>query len=124
MSLCTAINCMDGRTQLPVIEFLKSKLSVEYIDIVTEPGPVRILAEQSNSAQADSIISRVDISVNKHKSVAVAIIAHHDCAGNPADEGTQKQQLASAAMFLKEKYPHLQIISLWLNSSFTVTELQ
>ena len=115
---------MDGRTQLPVIEFLKNKLSVEYVDTVTEPGPVRILAEQSDSPQADSIISRVDISVNKHKSVAVAIIAHHDCAGNPADEGTQKQQLASAVMFLKEKYRHLQIISLWLDSSFTVTQLQ
>ncbi len=39
MSFCTAINCMDGRTQLPVIEFLKNKLSVEYVDTVTEPGP-------------------------------------------------------------------------------------
>jgi hypothetical protein len=113
---------MDGRTQLPVIEFLKAKYGVGYVDAVTEPGPVRILAEQNNSPQADSIISRVDISVNKHKSVAVAIIAHCDCAGNPADEPEQKQQLALAIRFLKEKYPHLPVVGLWLDSSFDIAE--
>ena len=53
MSFCTAINCMDGRTQLPVIEFLKDKFGVEFVDTITEPGPVRILADQPDSAQAD-----------------------------------------------------------------------
>ena len=60
MSFCTAINCMDGRTQQPVIEFLKDKFEVLYVDSITEPGPVHILAEAPDSAQALSIFDRVE----------------------------------------------------------------
>jgi len=41
MSFCTAINCMDGRTQLPVNEFMRRKLGVAYVDTITEAGSVR-----------------------------------------------------------------------------------
>jgi hypothetical protein len=34
-----AINCMDGRAQLPVIEWLKRECGVDYVDTITEPGP-------------------------------------------------------------------------------------
>ena len=89
MSFGTAINCMDGRTQLPVNVYLKQQLEVEYIDTVTEPGPVRILAEEPESALAASILNRVRISTGKHGSQCVAIVAHHDCAGNPAAKDVQ-----------------------------------
>ena len=65
MSFCTVINCMDGRVQLPVNEYLRRELSVEYVDTITEAGPVRILAREQQSALADSILARVDISINK-----------------------------------------------------------
>jgi len=41
----TAINCMDGRCQLPVIEWMKKRYGVEYVDMITEPGPDGVLAE-------------------------------------------------------------------------------
>lgn len=31
----TAINCMDGRVQIPVIEYIKSKYEVDYVDMIT-----------------------------------------------------------------------------------------
>ncbi len=37
-TFATAINCMDGRVQLPVIAYLKSKYVVDYVDAITEPG--------------------------------------------------------------------------------------
>ena len=45
MSFCTVVNCMDGRVQLPVIRYLQDRIEVLYVDSVTEPGPVRSLAE-------------------------------------------------------------------------------
>ena len=39
MSFCTAINCMDGRVQLPVIRFLQERFKVDYVDVISEPGP-------------------------------------------------------------------------------------
>lgn len=41
MKFAAAINCMDGRTQVPVIEFLKNKYGVDYVDMITEPDPTR-----------------------------------------------------------------------------------
>jgi hypothetical protein len=41
----TALNCMDGRVQITIIEFLKKKFKVDYVDMITEPGIDKILAE-------------------------------------------------------------------------------
>ena len=37
-TFATAINCMDGRVQLPVIKFLQERFKAEYVDIISEPG--------------------------------------------------------------------------------------
>ena len=44
MTFFTVINCMDGRVQLPVINYLKQKFNVEFIDTITEVGPNKIIA--------------------------------------------------------------------------------
>jgi S-methylmethionine-dependent homocysteine/selenocysteine methylase len=41
----TAINCMDGRTQLPVLDWVKKNYDVDYVDMITEAGADKILAE-------------------------------------------------------------------------------
>ena len=115
MSFCTAINCMDGRTQLPVNEYLRRQLDVDYVDTITEAGPVRILAEQQDSQTAKSILERINISVNKHGSKTIAIVAHHDCAGNPVDKDKQLSQLKTATQWLSRKYPDVKVIGLWVD---------
>jgi len=50
MRFCTVINCIDGRIQLPVIEYLKIRFNVEYVDTITEAGPNLILSENTVSA--------------------------------------------------------------------------
>ena len=123
MSFCTAINCMDGRIQVPVNEYLRKELFVDYVDTITEAGPVRILAEEQQSALADSILARVDISVNKHKSKAIAIVAHFDCAGNPVEEDVQLEQLETAIEFLNDEYPDVKIFGLWVDSDWDVEQI-
>ena len=122
MSFCTAINCMDGRTQLPVNTYMKEKLGVDYVDTVTEPGPVRILAEEPDSQLAQSILNRVDISTGKHGSQCIAIVAHVDCAGNPASEDKQAKQLEAAVRFVASRYPGVAVLGLWVNDRWAVSE--
>ena len=123
MSFCTVINCMDGRTQLPVNEFLRQKYNVDHVDTITEPGPVRILSDGNNSTLAESILKRVDISITKHKSIAIGIVAHYDCAGNPLEKSEQMNQLNSAIEYLKEKYPKTEIIGLWVDSEWKTEQV-
>ena len=123
MSFSTAINCMDGRVQLPVIHFLQAKFNVEYVDSVTEPGPNGILADGTASATIESILARVDISVHQHGSIAVAVVGHHDCAGNPAQKYTQNEQTRASVESLQSRYAAVPVIGLWVDENWTVHEL-
>ncbi len=122
MSFCTAINCMDGRAQEPVLGYLKKRFGVRYVDTITEPGPNRILATGEPPDRAASILERCDLSVRKHGSRGIAVVGHHDCAGNPADGVAQAEHLRQAVARLRRHYPDLEVIALWLDESFRVHE--
>ncbi len=114
---------MDGRVQLPVILYLQKKFNVEYVDTITEPGPNRILAENSDAEKMRSIAERLNISVEKHHSEGIAIVGHHDCAGNPASKDVQLEHLDDAVQFLREQYKGMKIIGLWVNDSWEVQQV-
>lgn len=121
-TFCTVVNCMDGRTQMQVNDYLRNRYGVDHVDTVTEPGPNKILAEQSPDNLVKSILSRINISVHLHGSKAIAVIGHHDCTGNPVGKQTQDTQTARAAAFLKETYPGVEVIGLWVDESWKVRE--
>ena len=123
MSFYTAINCMDGRVQLPVISYLQDRFKADYIDSITEAGPVLYLAGKIDSEQTSSILHRTDISINHHKSTGIAVIAHHDCAGNPTEDNIQISQLQLAINFLAGHYPKVKIIGLWVDETGSVEEV-
>ena len=114
---------MDGRVQLPVTEFLQTRFGVRYVDAVTEPGPNRIIAEQTNSNLVESILARVKISVERHESVGIAIAGHHDCAGNPADKDRQISHVMDAVSFMRRHCSDIEVIGLWVDEAWTVSEI-
>ena len=119
----TAINCMDGRVQKPMIEFMEKKFGVDYVDMITEPGPIKILAENTNTPVFDQIKKRVDISVNKHNSKVIAIAGHFDCAGNPVPKEIQMKQVLTSIETVKSWNFDAEIIGLWIDESWKVTEI-
>jgi len=123
MCFCTVINCMDGRVQLPVITYLKQRFNVDHVDSITEPGPNLILAEQNNYVLVQSIIDRLKISIERHKSVGVAIVGHHDCAGNPSPKEEQIVQIQKAMVFLRQQIGDTKVIGLWVDQNWVVNEL-
>lgn len=121
-SFGTAINCMDGRTQLPVNEYLRNRYNLDFIDTVTEPGPVKILAE--NQAGVESIKQRVKISVEAHGSKLIALIAHHDCAGNPVSKEMQLQQFEAAIKTIRSWNYDVQCMGLWVDDKWQVVPVE
>jgi hypothetical protein len=112
---------MDGRTQLPVNEWLRRRYGAEFVDTVTEPGPVRLLASGGTDA-SENIRRRIGISVGKHGSSVVAVVAHHDCAGNPAAEAQQLEQLKIAVELVGTWFAGVEVIGLWLGKDWQVVE--
>ncbi len=123
MAFCTVINCMDGRVQLPVITYLRRRCNVDYVDSITEPGPIKILAEGRDRARVDSIMSRLDLSMRCHGSRSVAVVAHHDCGGNPLPRTEQEKQLDRALASIRDRYPDLTVIGLWVDEDWQVEEI-
>jgi len=110
---------MDGRAQKPVIEYLEKQYGIDYVDMITEPGPNKVLAENSSVETIESIKKRVALSVEKHHSDIIVIAGHYDCAGNPADEAVQKEHLrASVSIIDSWGFPVGKLIALWLDEQF------
>jgi carbonic anhydrase len=119
----TAINCMDGRVQIPVIEYLKTRYDVDYVDMVTEPGPIKAVARDPSGSVVASIRHRVEISVFKHHSKLIAVVGHHDCAGNPVDKETQLKQIHSAVKTVASWDFQVRIIGLWVDENWNVSDI-
>jgi len=115
----TAINCIDGRVQKPVTEYMQKSFSVDYVDMITEPGPNKILSEGNDVNVIEFLKKKVEISVEKHSSQIIAIAAHYDCAGNPESENAQKEHLRKAVSVITSwGFPVKKIIALWLDENF------
>ena len=111
---------MDGRIQEPIIKYLKENYSVTYVDTITEPVPCRILAENDDMISVNSIMERTELSIDIHGSKLIAISGHSDCAGNPWNEEIQKKQIKESVKYLKNKYPQLKIIGLWIDNNWKI----
>jgi hypothetical protein len=119
----TGINCMDGRVQLPVIEYLKDKYGADYVDMITEPGPIKILSENEEKFAVESMRNRARISAECHGSGLVAVVGHYDCAGNPVCREVQRTQTLSAMEVVRSWKLHGQIIGLWVDENWEVCEI-
>ena len=114
---------MDGRVQIPVIEWLKRQYGVDYVDMITEPGPERLLAEDKDRRGIQSLRKRLEISATRHNSKLVAIVGHHDCAGNPADKETQVKQISNAIKTVESWNFEVRVVGLWVDEKWEVQKV-
>ncbi len=116
----TAINCMDGRVQFPVMEFIQKNFSVDYVDMITMPGPNKILAEGKEKPLIEFIQNCLEISLFRHHSELVAVTGHYDCAGNPGDEAIQSRDIIKAMGVVASWFSNIKIIGLWVDVNWQV----
>lgn len=119
----TAINCMDGRVQIPVNEYMVRTFDADYVDTITEAGPNKILAEAKNTVILDSIKARYDVSTQKHHSKIVAVVGHFDCGGNLAEESVQIEHIKMACGRVSTWNESVKVIGLWVDESWSVNEI-
>ena len=115
----TAINCMDGRAQLPVIAWLKEQYQLDYVDTITEAGADCVLL-RGTPEQVASVQARVRISVEKHGSQLVAVVGHHDCAGNPCPEEEHRREIAESVAAVRAWGLPVEVVGLWLDEDWRV----
>jgi len=115
----TAINCMDGRAQLPVIHWLKENYHLDYVDMITEPGADRAVAQGTAELLA-SLRAKAQISVQAHGSGLIAVVGHDDCAGNPVSQEEHWKQIRQATEVIRAWGFPVEVIGLWVDATWNV----
>jgi hypothetical protein len=121
----TAINCIDGRTQQPVIDYIKQNYGVDVVDMITFPGADGIFSDERRLMEASLARQSASISVEKHNSRIIAVVGHYDCAGNPGDKSHHYLQIRKALLKISSswKIPTTKIIGLYVNDNWQVEEV-
>ncbi len=118
-----AVNCMDGRVQIPVIEYMMKRYKADYVDMITQPGPAKTLSLIWKKFGQISVYRRLTLSVRRHQAAAIAIVAHHDCAGNPVPAERQHQDIARSLELIRSWDLGVPVIGLWVDENWRVQEL-
>ena len=63
-SFATSLSCIDGRVQLPMINWIKEKYSVDFVDTITAPGIDKVIFD----GDIESIKKSIMVSISNHKS--------------------------------------------------------
>jgi len=113
---------MDGRVQQPVIDYLKQKYSVDYVDMITEAGPDGLIA--NGSALIGNIRERVAISVEKHGSKVVLMVGHADCAGNPVSKEEHMEHVRRSVEAVRSWGYSAEVIGAWIGEDWKVEVLE
>jgi len=119
----TAINCIDGRTQEPVIDFMKQKYGIDGVDMVTFPGVDGVISSSGNLDAITLIQTAVSISIEKHGSRIIAVVGHYDCAGNPGNREHHHAHIGKAVQLVSSWNFDAEIVGLYVNDKRQVEEV-
>lgn len=85
-TFATAFNCMDGRCQEIVRQYVMKTYGVDYVDAITGAGMDALLPEEKRVHESQPSLAwwkfEADISANKHGSKRAVVIGHENCGGN------------------------------------------
>ena len=118
-SFGTVLNCIDGRVQIPVINWMKENFSVDYVDLITEPGIDKVLSHGELN-EIISLQSKVMTSITAHDSNVVAVVGHYDCAGNPVSDRQHFQDIIESTNTVKKWGFPVKVVGLWVDEHWCV----
>ena len=110
----TAITCIDGRVQRPVSDWVKFNFNVHHVDLITEPGPDKVLST-GPSQLIEDVMRKVAFSVRHHFSPIVAVSGHDTCAANPVSREEHVQQILDGVEVVLSYNLNVRVVGLWVS---------
>ncbi len=121
----TVINCIDGRVQVPVIEYLRERYGFDLVDVITEPGPDLLFSQSVDRERIGHIVETVGLSREANASRHLAIAGHHDCRANPVSDAVHRDQIRAAAAMLGQLLgDEMSVVGLWVDGDGVVSALE
>lgn len=111
----TSVSCMDGRIQIPLNQWIKENFSADYVDTITEPGVDKNIANV-----AESIKTKIGISINAHKSELVVVSGHYDCAANPVSDEEHIIQIKNTVKVISSWNFNVKVVGVWIDNMWDI----
>lgn len=111
----TLVNCIDGTVQVSAIDFVRKIWNVQWVDVVTDGAPERILSDAKCGGQADHIHTNIETSLCDQRTQRLAIAAHSGCDINEEPDDRKIEMLRLAVNHLKHRYTNAQVIGIWID---------
>ena len=102
----TSVSCMDGRIQIPLINWIKENFSVDYVDTITEPGIDKLVADNTD---LESIKIKVGI-----------VSGHYDCAGNPVSNEEHITQIKKGIEVISSWNLGVKVVGVWVDDTWKI----
>lgn len=118
-SFGVALTCIDGRISAVVQQQLREEWGVDFVDVVTLPGPEAAVPELP---QHHAVWDALRISVKRHGSTRAAVVAHTDCAANAVDLDTRRAQVREAVFEVREVLPRIEVTGWLVDTTTSVME--
>ena len=119
-SFATAVVCIDGRVQRPVFEWVRAFAKVDYVDMVTIPGP-DIALRTAPAWVVDVVRHGIEISLTEHGSREIAIAGHHACAAHRVSDEQHIADIQATARQVAATWSlPARIVGLWVNDRWQV----
>lgn len=115
VKFATAVNCIDGRVQAPVAQFIRKNYGVDFIDMITAPGPDKILSEYKNMREIQSMKKKVLFSYHNRDSKLIFIASHNGCLGNPCSNRMHLKQLKEAVKNVRKWRQEAKVFGVWVD---------
>lgn len=123
-TFATVINCMDGRIQQCVNEYVTNTQKAKHVDTITLAGPSKVISENTKKSMIDNLKFRIDISINTHGSKYIAIIGHFDCAGVEESDKAHMEYIIHSSKIIQEWYEDVTVEALWVSEDLKVVKLR
>jgi carbonic anhydrase-like protein len=110
----TAINCIDGRAQIPAADWLKLRCGVDFVDMITEPGADKVLTQGPTEAIV-TIRKKVEFSFQARQTGIIAVVAHHGCLAHPVSKEQHWEDVAEGVRVVTSWGWSARVFGLWVN---------
>jgi hypothetical protein len=122
-TFAAAVTCIDGRVHEPVTAWVRERFGVTYVDLVTQPGPDLALCCAAE-ARIQHLRESLGVSAEAHRSGALVIAGHADCAANPVSEEQHRDHLRRALnRALTWAPPGMVVVGVWVDDEGRVSEV-
>ncbi len=113
----TSLSCIDGRIQIPLAKWIKETYSIDFVDVISEPGVDKKVVE---GLDIDSIKHKIGISLTAHKSKLIVVSGHHDCAGNPVSKDVHISQIKKDVESISSWGLDAEVVGVWVDESWNI----